>query len=505
MSRRVPFRLAMSTAFVLAACIGEPDYEGRLCDFGNLCPAGFVCGEDLRCHKGAPIGEVGDAGLSDTSLADAGLADAAEMIDAGGPSSARCNEPVHYPAQGWEARTFTLSAADELDSCLGVEDLASETIDRNYLSGGPVPGVTDRFGTRYTAHRTFQRGTETFRISYDDGIRIFIGANRIFEDWRRGVVVLDETFLSPYLDGDYDLTIEHFENTGSSRIEVQTTRGCEAIEYPEDGWNVAYYRLTAENTIDRSDCLGVEAIATDVFARDWSYGPVFPSSGLTLADNWAAIGRGRRSLYGLTRFTFDHDDGLRLSISGTVVYDQLGAPANSQTMDVYTTGAHDFEFELHEITGSAHANISWVNECSIPITPDSGSWAARYYSVVYDGSSNPPSWTLDYGDCRYAELIPAAQLDFDWMTGSPPYIENNFGLVELFGAEFWGPRSFAANTHVSLKHDDGLRVFVDGNITYDSWVAPQVITNGGLTISGTHDIYMQYFENLGGAFIHFNY
>jgi hypothetical protein len=172
---------------------------------------------------------------------------------------------------------------------------------------------------------------------------------------------------------------------------------------------------------------------------------------------------------------------------------------------VHGTGEYDFKLELFDLAGSAHADVSWENVCDLPITVSNTTWAARYYSVIYDGTVNPPTWSLNYDDCRYAEQITTPELDYDWMGGSPPYLQMTYNLVELWGAEYSGPRTFGANTPVSLVHDDGLRVFLDGNLVYNSWTAPQVVNNGMITVSGSHDVLLQYFENLGGAGLHFNY
>jgi hypothetical protein len=222
-------------------------------------------------------------------------------------------------------------------------------------------------------------------------------------------------------------------------------------------------------------------------------------------DGWAAVGYGRRTLRGLTRFIADHDDGLRLTIGGTVVYDMLTVGPQANNFTVHGTGTYDFMFEQIETVGTAHLDLSWTNYCDIPIQVTSSSWGARYYSVIYDGSANPPTWTLNYDDCRYAEAIATLELDFDWMGSAPAYLVNNYNLLDLWGAEFFGPRFFAPNTIVTLGHDDGLRVFIDGALTYESWTAPQVVTNGSILLSGNHDVFLQYFENAGFAGIHFNY
>lgn len=523
-------------AACFSGCFGAPDYEGRLCESGNICPAGFTCGADGRCHKPNGIVDAGlegdaaiapdgaapdvstpnddatvvidpDGGRRDADEADAGEVDAGldggVITDGGGPDPARCTDLVTYPSTGWEARHFSVNAGDELETCLGVENISTDRLDRNYQANGPITGQNDRFGTRYTARRTFGRGVQTFTFSYDDGIRIFINGALIFEDWRRGVIVLDETALSPYLDGAYDLMIEHFENSGLARIKLDWARGCGAIDSPLVGWNVAYYRLSA-GQIDYDECYGVEFFGTDDFAVNWGSGAPISIANVQNSDNWGAVGYGRRSFFGLTQFFLDHDDGLRINIGGTIVYDAFAIGPQVTTQYVHASGEFDVRFELLELVSNAHLNMSWLNECDRPMSATTTSWIARYYSVIYDGTVNPPQWSLNYSDCRYAEVIPTAELDFDWMSGSPPYLMNTYNLIELWGADFSGPRDFGTSTQIGVRHDDGLRVYLDGTLAYDSWMAPQVV-NASFSASGNRDVFLQYFENLGGAGLHFNY
>src|SRR5687767_5755546 len=111
-------RLAL--AILLASCFEEPNYEGRFCDEAAPCPSGFRCVIG-QCTERPPAaldgGEDSDASIfEDAGPADASLSDAAEP-DAGDPIPERCNEPISYPAIGWQARHFTLAGGSTFDRC----------------------------------------------------------------------------------------------------------------------------------------------------------------------------------------------------------------------------------------------------------------------------------------------------------------------------------------------------------------------------------------------------
>jgi hypothetical protein len=523
MLQRVRAISTLAVSLALAGCFGSPDYEGRLCEAQAACPAGYVCGADGRCHR-ADGTALFDAGIRDAqpivdAAADAGAIEDAESADAepldamtedggpdaGGPDPARCATAQGFPTSGWEARTFTLTDNDELETCLGVEDLATDAFDRNWMGGGPLPGVTDRFGSRYSARRTFAAGVESFILDHDDGARVWINGVLVYDAWTRGTVVLDHRALSPYLAaGTYDIVIEHFEHNGFARFAAAIERGCGPIAAPIDGWRIAYYRA-ANNVIDTAECLGVEDVSTDQLDLDWGAGPpaVVPTQGIT--DGWAAVGVARRTLRGLTRMILSHDDGMRF-LAGTTVIHESTTAADNQVYDVHAATEVDLTFELIDVAGNAHVSIEWQNHCDVLAAPNATSWAARYYPVDYDGTTVPPTWTLDRNDCLYAELIPTEKLDFDWMGESPAFLLATYGIVELWGAEFVGPRTFAAATTLMLRHDDGLRMWSDATPIYDSWTAPQVILNGTANVAqGAHTLRAEYFENLGGAQLHINW
>jgi hypothetical protein len=514
---RSPIRLhAAALVFFCgaSACFGEPDYDGRLCESGNICPAGYTCGADGRCHRGS-VSEEKDAALPEASVeedamaeldaaepADAGIAIDASMNDAGGPDESRCETTPQYSLGAWEARFHKLTAANNFAECVGVEDI-SGNIDRNYEAGGPAENLVDRFGTEYRRRIRFDRGVHTFRLTHDDGIRVFIDENLIYEDWRSGIVVLEEDILSPYLDGEADVRVEHYEDLGLARIHLEILRGCVAVDSPGTGWNVAYFR--ADNlVIDESECFGVEYLATEEFSANYGTGAPALVAARGVVDGWAAIAHGRRNLFGLTQFEYSHDDSLRLTIDQTVIYDEA-VPTPLESGFVYATGDRNFEIRWVDINQGANAQVSWTNACDLPFAATDTTWIARYYSVNYDGTVNPPQWTLNRADCRYIESINTPGLSLDWMGGAPAYLMTAYGMVDLFGAEFIGPRVFASNTQVSMTHDDGLRVYVDGTSVYDNWTAPQVVSGAMLTLSGSRSLRLEYFENLGGAQLHFNY
>jgi hypothetical protein len=508
------------------ACLETPDYTGRSCDPLNPCPSGYECGSNGTCSAGGAIfpdaaaldaldpaqdaRPPGDAlsfdsettdSSEDAGVADLGPADTGIPPDGGDVVRERCANPTGSPAIGWEARYFTLGSQNQLDTCLGVEDFMGDAITRDYGNGGPLEGVTDRFGARYTARRTFPQGVLTLLMSHDDGLRVLIDGATVYERWSDGVQ-LDVIARTPYLTaGPHDITVEHYENNGFSQIRFAFEEGCTRLDAPTGGWTVGYYRVDENRIIDPLDCFGVEYVPGAAITQSWGASAPAPVLAAGVTDRFAAVARGRRSIGGMTRFSMSHDDGLRVSVAGTRIYDgwTTGTRSNQQ-VDIYTVGVSEIVVEMHDLAGDASYSVAWTNVCAIQTAPSATSWRARYYPAVQAGSS----WNLDRSICLGAETISGEQLLFDWMGGAagPPQF---LGIVEMWGAEYTGPRSFAQQTTINVYTDDGLRVYSGGTLLFDEWRAPQVLNTQLLITPGMHDLRLEYFEWQGGAGLHFTW
>lgn len=507
-----------------AACLEAPDYTGRVCDALNPCPGGYQCASDGRCAiEGAdggvlpgdasPLdaGERTDTGSLDAAGLDAAPSDGehpdADPVDAGlwpdaeDPIEARCRDVVRHPASGWEARHFRLDGNGELGVCAGVEDLAGDGISRDYMSGGPLPGLTERFGSRYTATRTFQEGVHTLTLDHDDGLRVFIDGALVYERWQDGVQ-LGVTVRTPHLAaGPHQIAIEHYELQGFARIGFDYQRGCGALEAIQNGWTVGWFRLAQDGSLDRAACFGVETVQGGPLSLSYAGGAPALVAAQGVSDGFGFVARGRRSFTGATRFTFSHDDGLRVSVAGTAVYDGwTNGPQSNRQVEIYTVGTRDVELEGSELTGDAAWSVAWSSVCAIQTAPSPTAWRARYFPAVM----NANGFALDRSTCLGAETITGAQLAAQWMGGAagPP---SGLGITEMWGAEYTGPRSFGANTTINLHHDDGLRVYSGAVLLYESWTAPQVITTSMVITAGDHDLRLEYFEWQGGAGIGFTW
>lgn len=117
-----------------------------------------------------------------------------------------------------------------------------------------------------------------------------------------------------------------------------------------------------------------------------------------------------------------------------------------------------------------------------------GPWTALYYNNK-DLSGTPVDTRVD------------GKIHFDWGAGSPSAAVNSDGFSALWTAV----NTFEAGTYkFTATSDDGVRVYVDGNLVIDGWkVHPATEYNGEMALSaGSHTVQVRYFEDAGMASIH---
>lgn len=121
-------------------------------------------------------------------------------------------------------------------------------------------------------------------------------------------------------------------------------------------------------------------------------------------------------------------------------------------------------------------------------------------------SPEPPVTTPFYGEYfNNADLSGEPTLvredekiDFDWGGDGPGGGIN----ADQFSARWTGSFTFAAGEHTfCARVDDGVRLWVGGNLIIDQWHDQAATTHKAVVVlsAGKHDIKMEYYENAGGA------
>ncbi|MBI5305538.1 MAG: hypothetical protein HY868_25640 [Chloroflexi bacterium] len=190
-------------------------------------------------------------------------------------------------------------------------------------------------------------------------------------------------------------------------------------------------------------------------------------------------------------FNIVTDDGMNVIVDGNLIlwafYDQ-GPTAYSATTYL-NAGAHTVRVEYYNKWNPGTAQVS--------------------SSLGSGGGASFPNWKGEYFNNQTLAGAPTitrddANINFNWGTGSPdPAIPTDY-----FSARW--TRNFYFNAgawRFTTTTDDGVRLWVDGNLVIDKWFA-QTVTAYSADVSlgaGNHAVQMEYFDQTLNAIAQLSY
>ena len=352
------------------------------------------------------------------------------------------------------------------------------TLTRNYKAvsfdwGAKAVGSgigSDYFSARFTSTLRFQASYYRFHIQADDGARLFIDGQLVIDEWHIAAVT-HYTADRKMTAGNHTVRIDYFENTGLARVKFWMER----ISPPSPAsWTVEYFKnatLTNPPFLTR----------TETHPIDYDWGDGAPVAGLP-ADNFSVRWvKNLRFDGGTYRFTVKADDGVVLRVDGVPLIDEWHSVADkTYVKDIHlNAGVHELRVRYYEGTGSARIKVSWTKVST------SGPWTGKYFNnMKLEGDP-----VLTRNDNT---------IYFNWGGGSPAAAVSS----DYFSAVWNGDFSFAAGMYrFTATADDGIRVYLDGNLIIDEWHDSSTRTYWAeLHVpAGTHHVKVQYYENNGDA------
>lgn len=126
------------------------------------------------------------------------------------------------------------------------------TIDFNWVTGSPDPGTVaaDNFSARWTRTVDFPAGNYTFRVTTDDGARLWVNGHLLIDAWYQQAATFytEDIYLG---GGPVTLELEYFENTGFARIQLSwdpdVTGGVPSASIVVDNTDPGFVRGGAES------------------------------------------------------------------------------------------------------------------------------------------------------------------------------------------------------------------------------------------------------------------
>jgi hypothetical protein len=275
------------------------------------------------------------------------------------------------------------------------------------------------------------------------------------------------------------------------RLEVEAVNCIASVS--ADRWKGEYFNnqtLEGSPTMVRDD----SAPGTDFLSLNFASGSPH-SLCAPLVDNFSA--RWTRTVnlsQGIYRFSASVDNGARLYVDGYLRIDQwTNSPPNTYTADVFLdAGSHQIKLEFIEYTDGASVSLSWATgsgaNCIASVPADR--WKGEYYSNTNLAGS--PAMVRNDG---------AGFINFDFGSGGPG---SGCGLgVDYFSARWTRTVNLVSGAYrFSVTGDDGVRLYVDGQLKIDKWFTQGATTyTADVTISsaGPHQVKLEYFESSGPA------
>ena len=372
-------------------------------------------------------------------------------------------------------------------------------VDFNWGFGSPAAGLinADNFSVRWTNTINFPSGLYRFRVTVDDGARVFVNDQLVIDAWRvQGVATFESGDVA--LGGNAPLRIEYFEDAGEARVALTwfpTGGATSPTPAPpaSEVWTAEYF-----NNPDLTNAPVL--VRGEGGAIDYNWGAGSPAPGVVNHDFFSA--RWNRAINlsaGAYRFRVLVDDGARLYVNNQLLINQWRQQAPTEfTAEINLPGGTiPVRLEYVEFTGNAQVRLTWELI---------GGGGGGGVSPAPEWSQVTPtrSYTGEYFANRDLSGGPALvrqdrAIDFNWGNGSPdPSIPTDNFSVRWTNTL----RLDKGRYRFTVETDDGVRLFINDRLVIDKWrvQARTQHTYETSLDSGDHRIRMEYFDAEGAAF-----
>ncbi|MGC9357565.1 MAG: PA14 domain-containing protein [Anaerolineae bacterium] len=335
-------------------------------------------------------------------------------------------------------------------------------IDHDWGTGSPALEVpTDRFSARWRRYLYLTAGSYRFRVSSDDGVRLWIDGELLVDEWYDHAV---QTFtVDKYLEtGHHMVQLDYYENTGFAEVALDWFKSGQA----QRGWHAEYF-----NNLTLSGPPALVRNETDV-GDNWGTGS--PAPGIVGDDTFSAIWTQTRNFTeGTYRFSVTSDDGVRLWVNDVLLIDAWrDQAATTYNASIYLPGGPTpIEVQYYERTDRAQLSLSWSEVTGPPdrpptqVTVDNGDTGFLRGGTEADWSVEPEGINDDLLWTRNNDVIRS---NYNWARWIPDLAA---GTYEVF---VYIPFNFSTTSQARywVRHSGeyALRV-VDQSVNGAEWVS----------------------------------
>jgi beta-N-acetylglucosaminidase/single-stranded DNA-binding protein len=359
----------------------------------------------------------------------------------------------------------------------------------NWGTTGPDGFSADNFDAVFDQAQTFNNGDYFIQTDADDNVKVTVDGQTKIDQGTDPAGTIEKALLLNMTAGEHQVTTNYHENVADSYVNSDIV--------PFDSWLAYYY----PNTSLSGSPAAVKTIAPtgNYKALSENNGTNSPVQGIIPADNFSAkYVTAKRLAAGDYVLRASADDGIKVYIDGNLVLNHWSAndgkedavkvsiqDQNTQNSD--EKNVHWIEVQYYESSGQSNLNVSLQPLTDVTNTDQ---WVGYVYPSK-DLTGNP----VILGGVGAQTTI--TDLNFDWGTGSPQALIPTDGFSAKFTkSAYFNTGIYQINTH----SDDGIRVYVDGDLKIDSWT--DAVSDHSTSVvmgAGFHTITVEYYENTGGA------
>jgi glucose/arabinose dehydrogenase len=332
-----------------------------------------------------------------------------------------------------------------------------DTIDNDWGSSGPFgASPTDHFSVSWSGSKYFTKGANTITSTSDDGMQVWVDGQFVLDNGGDHVPITKSAAITYPAGGFHNVLVKYYENAGGAVAKLAITSANKlptpVITQPATGAQFSSGQV-----------INVAGSATD--PEDGTL------SGAALQWN-VILHHCPPTPAGVTDICHTHPYAWFSGSGGTVTAPDTGG--DWVWLEITLTA-----IDSAGAGATARANV-FPSLCA-----NEAALAHYYTNQVWSGT--PAITRCD------------ASIDNDWGGGGP------FGAspVDNFSAEWHSARFFAAGTStLSSSSDDGMQVWVDGDLVIDNnGIHPVTTKTGTVTFAaaGYHDVFVRYYEAGGQA------
>ncbi len=375
----------------------------------------------------------------------------------------------------------------------------------NWGGGSPGAGVNaDNFSARWGTDVYLPAGTYRFWALADDNVRVTLDFSTTIIDTFSNPAVGQTVSADITLNaGNHHIQVDYREAAGDAYVHVDWANlslgetgpdfqpGGGQPPAPSGQWTAQYY--------PNPSLYGNPSAILTENSPSHNWGGSAPVAGLP-ADDFSVRWTSSQALTGGTyRVTVSADDGVRVYVNGALIINEWhGASGQTYTADVnLPAGSHTFVVEYYEARGDAfiNYNLAQISGTTPPVAPPppsvgTGAWLATYYNNR-DLSGTP------------AAILTESTPAHNWGAGAPVGGVN----ADNFSARWASTQNLNAGTYrITVRADDGVRVYVNGQLVIDQWhlATLQTYTADVTLNTGNHTFVVEFFEAGGVAFLEYN-